>query len=454
MEDGYRKNFRDYTSIYQDSEAKRYYTFSHISHYKEQDYPVARVLDNFLDKAISAQESREDRLMANIGYTDINKFQQDFFQNAYNIDILSDLVIENIFNELKDPTKYKWESRKPLQVDDFNKIFAKIDATFRDFVTNYEKDLQIVGKNRGMISEEILNTLDSVKLKYGQQDSSNKINKTGLQKIVKQLMSQTKGGSIRGDVGEIGLQQVLIQMSQQLQKDKKIKVTVERGTHSMNPKADVKLGEIGFQSKNYSIRGDYFDFTVHSDSSIDAMSEALNIYSNGNFDIDAFIFNFVNIYNLTNSGQLDGRKVPNYESFDEWDNILACLRSAATIWLGSTLGFDGGKVSPFKDAEKNEFTDVDFFVVGQKYIQPMSSLLKYIRDNVGSMYPKISKANTYDPAVLYGQKKDSVPAHVIGQSLVYPEGLRKVGSEAGKRAAKAKISMMFNIAVSKFTTKQ
>lgn len=466
---------RDYTAISQDTEASTFYLFSNISHFEEYDFSDLDVksFKSFLDSCIDRQVKREQELMDSVGCSSVKEFTNFFLENSFQAETLSnalvDEIVDNILQQTNDnPNLSDWNPNERVKESTFNRLVDRIEVEFTKFIDDYNRTLdEIVGDGKGHVGQEMIQSLNKLRRDYAQaapfeKGKKDPFVKSTLRVKIRQMM-KTTGIKLAGEIGEYGVYQALAGLAGELGTAKtEIKwmghLPKEENKSQTKIKADLKLGDIGFQSKNYYFKGENFEFYIHSTTSPEALGKFLGAY-NSSFSVKDFIFNFVNLYSFAYIGDKHKQKYPMEQAGERWLDIVRIMNMSAAVWIGM-MTVDGARENIFTgDSHSYNLSNVDFYVVGRDRIMPASTILKIVKERfieeAGTGPIQLSvrkgKVQSYDPRIMHKEKMHSDDIRPTDTKAVYPASLRKVGARYGRQISKgADIRVMLKMAIKDF----
>lgn len=468
-----KKTEYDFSSIKTDTDSKRYYGFTIKEHY-EQNARKTKVknMSDFMALSIKQQKAREDRLLSEFGFQgNYEKKIKDFVTALTQIDANAVQAIYDIdLNQLFQDVGYK--ARNKISGEQLDAILNKIGKDLTWFIDDKNlktfKDINMAVDDGRINNSAIAQAIKKLAMIPSGPNFIPQY-KTKLSKELRPIITEAKKG-----LGEIAGEKILNYLLEDFKSKKKLNINFSGDkaiitgdfltADGKQVKRDISLGSIGVQAKNYTIKDEAKSVPVSlHGGSISSIGEYLGNYKLFSADdIDNFIFNFVNIYNFSTSGGVnkdrDGTTTYAASSFDAYNEILSCIRQAAAIWFGTTLGLNN-KGKKLFNSSTDSLTNVDFLFVGGKAIIPISAVLEYIQENVNSIDVHFKKVYTTDALKVYNTKIEALQkdrennpnwGKTSGEHFNYPESIRRVGNKYGQKPAFVKADIKFMLILKDF----
>lgn len=375
-----------------------YDRFKEITHYNKiiHDKKIAALGD----KIIKAQEKREQDCYKILGVKNAQELNEKYLSDE-GIQTFIESSFNNIYNVLADTMKDVLGSSNLSQnVSKSNqkKLADNIENSFNQALQglsqDYQKNLEKLN-NRGTISKEVVSSFRNI----DNRTQENKIKKAG-------QMARTALGQWKGSLGEaaVGL------FASQLNNIKGVEVTGgnidELGKFI---KSDVTTYtdslDIGFSVKNYKIQADKetgnkflpHDITLHSGGSFDTLLKRLQSLHGGEVqqEVDEIVRGLSSdnyYYNLIN----EAIETADFSSSDPAQDFIDTIKGLAAAWFGTQL------VVNSKEGLAGQ--NVDFFVISNYGVIPMSSLLKGLKTQAASLKVNIKSTASIDEEEFYESK--------------------------------------------------
>ena len=377
------------------------------------------------DKIIDKQKAREQACYKTLGVRDAkelnNKYLSDeamntFIKSSYN-NVYSTIAqaLKEVMNSSDLGQKVSKSNQKKI-ADSIEKSFDDaLNGLTSDYRNNIEKLV-----NGGIISKEIVDTFRGA----DNRDKNNKLKKAG-------QMARGSLAEWKGKLGEItvGL------FASQLNNIKGVEVTGGNiDDLGKFIKTDVTSYtdemSIGFSVKNYATKirkkdGERYlprDITLHSGGNFETFLNRLKTLNAG--DLQGDINKIVNTigsdnyyYSLIN----EAAKKATFQSSDPAQDFINIVKGMAAAWFGTQLIFN--------TREGITGQNVDFFVISNYGVIPMSVLLEGLKTEVASIKTSISSTSSIDEEEIY-KKKISQPYNP--QEGFYNNSVLNIGHYAGE----------------------
>lgn len=410
-----------------------YTRFEAITDYKNAYYK--NVINKLANKIIEIQEARERGIYKDLGIKGIKELN-DIFANDEAMNLLIKNDIDNAYKVIADTLKKEFKDTKYMskKVENINELVNKVGNTFEDTLNSmsktYAKNLKKVDYDGTISKEEIMNNST---IKTAAQALSGTLrnftnrSKSGEFKTAQEFAS----GAFRGLKGKM-LEQCVAMFLAQLKNVKGVKVTGSNlDTFGKEIKADntaiTENYQIGLTVKNYATntnsKGEISlkkEINLHSRGSFETFLKRLESFKNeslqSNLNTVAKRFRTDNYYyNLIN----EAANKTSFKSSNPAQDFINTVKDLAAGWFGSQLITD--------TKEQSGGQNVDFLVINNIGVIPMSSLLKALREESANINVNLTSKTNVDLEDLYEKKINSKHGKYTysGEEVV-------LGAKAGK----------------------
>ena len=405
------------------------YLHSNYERFKKVEHYNKMITDSKLkavgDKVIEKQKAREEACYKALGVKNaaelnkkylsdeaVNTFIQSSYNNIY-------ATLADSLKEIMGSSDLGQKVSKSHQKEIANSIEKNFDSALESLSKDYSSNINKL-VNGGIISKEMVDSFRGV----SNRDKDNKLRKAG-------QMARSSLAEWKGKLGEIvvglfasqlnGIKGVEVTGGSIDELGKFIKTDVTSYTDEMS---------IGFSVKNYATKvnketGDKYlprDITLHSGGNFETFLNRLKSLNAG--DLQSDVNNIVDVlgsdnyyYSLIN----EAAHKTTFQSSDPAQDFISTIKGMAAAWFGTQLVINA------KEGISGQ--NVDFFVLSNYGVIPMSVLLEGLKTEVASIKVGISSTASLDEEEIY-EKKISQPYNP--QQGFYSNAVLNIGHYAGE----------------------